>query len=498
MLQTKQFLFTKQPVKFDSDAGVIPFGSYNFFYNKKITISNIESPKIQIVVIGNLFDYKNPLWSNNQIIESWVKKYELFNDILNSTFKYSGEYLVFYRHKQTGENMVFTDTAAQYELYFSWSPKGDLVAASNHQLIEKIVPLKKDTALEAVKFYSSKAYQNRLSFVGEDTQYLNLKRLKPNHYLNLNTGKTIRYFPSRPITKTFLTEASLKVSKMLKGYIASAANRYKLLIPVTAGWDSRLLLAASKDFTKKSVYYVVYDKNRHHKFDRDVPEKIFKLLKIPFVVIEKAYINNNDHKGYQKIHKNIDNQGTANYKTLNDFYKEYKNHLNINGNVSEIARLEFDEVYFLSPKKISFIEKYPNLDYALKRYTEWFEKNKILFKKNGYRTLDMLYWEENCANWVVNLKRKQRLNGYEIFSPFNSREMLLTLYGLPKKYRRKQNTVVYKEIIKYLWPELINVPINPGLKSKLMQVTQYVGIFQIFRNLKLWFNMLKMYINIKI
>ena len=81
--------------------------------------------------------------------------------------------------------------------------------------------------------------------------------------------------------------------------------------------------------------------------------------------------------------------------------------------------------------------------------------------------------------------------GQETFSPFNSRELLISLLGLPKKYRRKENPVVYKKIIEHLWPDVLQVPINPGPKKIAIRITQYLGIFPLFRNLKLWWNLLQ-------
>jgi hypothetical protein len=153
--------------------------------------------------------------------------------------------------------------------------------------------------------------------------------------------------------------------------------------------------------------------------------------------------------------------------------------------------MEFDEIFNLTPHKICFIQKYPSLKYAEEKYTKWLNNNKSLFEQNALRILDMLYWEENCANWVAKSKTEFRAFGTEVFSPFNSRELLLTLYGVNKKYRRKQNPVVYRNIIKQLWPEVMQVPINPGAKKVAIRITQYLGIFPPFRNLKLWWNLSK-------
>jgi len=479
-----QFLFTKQILMDKAEGKKLYFGPFRFYYYKGVIFTQVENSMAQVLVAGNLYDYENPLWGNREIIESWLKDHESFDNILKATFKYSRQYLVFYRNKQTGEAKVFTDTAAQYELYYTRTPKGDVVASSGYRLIERITPLHKDTSPEAIEFYSSTAFQKRLSFVGEDTNFTNLKRLKPNYYLDLNKGKTVRYFPESPLKTTTLEEASQKCAEMLKGYITAAANRQPLLIPLTAGWDSRVILAASRDILNKSIFYVLFKKGIHPKYDKIIPERLSKLFKFRFYAITTRDSSNKEVDEYAKEHVLFPKVYI--YKRIREFYSKYPEYLILNGNVSEIARLEFDEVFNLSPEKIAWIEKYPFLDYALLRLTKWYEDNKTHFATNGYRVLDMLYWEENCANWVAKFKTEYRLMGYEMFSLFNSRELLLTLYGLPKKYRRKQNPVVYKRMIQYLWPEILRVPVNPGIKKIAMRLTQKIGIFPVFRNMKLW------------
>ncbi len=43
---------------------------------------------------------------------------------------------------------------------------------------------------------------------------------------------------------------------MIEGYMESITNRYEVMLPVTAGKDSRILLAAKKRFKEKVHYYI--------------------------------------------------------------------------------------------------------------------------------------------------------------------------------------------------------------------------------------------------
>ncbi len=257
-----QFILTRNLFS-DKSENKIAFGSYNFYYHKNVKVSLSENETVKILVVGNLYDWENIHWDNSKILNSWLIDNNIdFFSILKKSYKYSGEYLVLYYDKNNDKLKIFTDTAAQYELFYTVTDYGEIVASSNHKLISEITPLKEDNTPDAYEFYNSKAFLKKRAFILNDTNYVNLKRLNSNHYLDINNGKSIRYFPNEKIKKTTITEVSLKCSKMIKGYIHAAAYRKQLLIPVTSGWDSRLLLAASKEVSEKMVYHLFLIKKK--------------------------------------------------------------------------------------------------------------------------------------------------------------------------------------------------------------------------------------------
>ncbi len=492
MLFTNQFILTKHSCPPEFPAMQVEAGDYRLFYHKSLAVAVAENANVKIIVTGDLYDYENPDWSNREIAKSWLAENETFDEILHATYKYSGEYLVIFYHKKTFELKVFTDATAQFELFYSADKENEIVAGTNHRTVGLVVPLKKDTSPDAVRFFNSAAFKNRRAFIGNDTNYINLKRLIPNHYLDLNTGELVRYFPAEKMRKTTLEEASRKGAAMLRGYINAAANRYNLLIPVTAGWDTRVLLAASKEVAQKSIYFVYNVENHTADYDVKIPQKLFQKLNLPFHVYDQKIPTPGEKKNLiQEVEQDILFPNYRIHQRIKEFHKKYPGYLILNGNLSEILRLNLDEVYFLSPEKISFILKYPFLKYAVDRYSNWLKRNQKLFEYHHYRVLDMLHWEENCGNWVAKTKTERRIRGFKAFSPFNSRELILTLYGVHKKYRHKENPVLYRKMINLLWPDVLQVPVNPGVKQKAIKVTQLLGIFSVFRNLKLWWNMLK-------
>src|SRR5699024_1071123 len=129
---------------------------------------------------------------------------------------------------------------------------------------------------------------------------------------------------------------------MLKGFMRAAAYRYKLLIPVSAGWESRIMAGASREFKDEVVYFVLkqdYMTESHH--DVRTPRKLFDSLGIPFHVW--TYPDEIDPRMRESIEKSVTCPRMEGFSyVINIFNQRHKDCLLINGNVSEVARMEYD------------------------------------------------------------------------------------------------------------------------------------------------------------
>jgi hypothetical protein len=485
----KQFILAKNTVNpFDWDC--VQISDYKLHYHPELKVDVFEDNGLTLISIGDLFDYKNTAFSNREIIEELARSNDSFDKILQSSFKYSGTYILIYFNKNNSEFRLFNDNAAQREVYYIKNNKGDLIFGSQPNIINLIYPLTKDNSDDAIQFYNSDDFKKRKSFVCDSTNFTGLKHLKPNHYIDITKKEAIRFFPDRKLNKLSLEDGAEQIAEMIKGYVLSASKRYPLLIPVSAGWESRILLAASKDISDKCVYFVYkheYMSDTHQ--DIAIPKKLFNLLNIPFQIIE--YSDKIEPEISKQIKESISFPRSNTFKfIINVLLKKFPEFMGLNGNVSEVGRNEFERIYKATPQKIAVLEKYPNQKYAIKQYAKWLDDNEILFKKNGFLVSDMLYWEENCGNWVAKSKTETMV-GQEPFSPFNSRELLIKSLSVKNKYRGKQNSILYKHIAMRLWKEVLIVPVNPSAKLRVIKLMHKLGVYSLYRNMLLNYRVFK-------
>src|SRR5919106_2315952 len=93
---------------------------------------------------------------------------------------------------------------------------------------------------------------------GPRTLYRNVARLVPDHRLGLRTGRVERYWPDEPSRPRRLAEAVEACCAVAQGMFRAAHRRFALAQTITAGWDSRLGLAASRAISPDVLYFTMH------------------------------------------------------------------------------------------------------------------------------------------------------------------------------------------------------------------------------------------------
>jgi len=234
-------------------------------------------------LLADLYDSEEPEKGNadllNDIIVSAYSKEALFLQIK----RYAGSYVLLF--KDAKHLVIFSDARAIREIYYCTS-SNQVVCGSQPNLIAKFAnPEVKATCDQNLLDF----YRNHLcdsEWVGDETCYKGVKHLVPNHYLDINRHKALRYWPNKQIKRLRLDEAVSKSCNFLQGIMRSIVHRHPVIMAVTAGTDTRTLLAASKGIKNKIYYFVNNHGLGHSDPDISVPKKIFKNIGVPFHVYD--------------------------------------------------------------------------------------------------------------------------------------------------------------------------------------------------------------------
>jgi hypothetical protein len=122
-------------------------------------------------------------------------------------------------------------------------------------------------------------------------------------------------------------------------------------------------------------------------------------------------------------------------------------------------------------------------EFAIKSFESWLSGLGEIY---NYHVLDMFEWEQGHGNWLAMCQLEFDIAWKDLFTPFNCRRLLINFLSVNEKYRSYPKFELYRNLIMKLWPELLNVPINPHYKTRLRIVPLLKGLIPhpIKRNIK--------------
>ncbi|PFP72647.1 hypothetical protein COJ99_07285 [Bacillus cereus] len=426
-----------------------------------LSVTQVSSNNIQLTLLGYLFDPYCPKNSNEDILNRINEELTTFDDLCSKTYSLSGRWIIIFND---GVNIkILHDPCGMRQIYYT-SHDGKTWCGSQPNIIAEELGLKEDTNKDVLDFVKSSYYENQeRAWVGDGSVIQGVKHLLPNHYLDLKTAAAERFWVNKENNEISIDECVEIVTSILKGSLAAANNRFDMMLAVTAGWDSRVLLAASKDI-KNDVYYFVSTMNKLTSKDADiyVPVKLLNTLNLKLNIVKE--LKPLDDMFKLTLQKNVSMaRDLPKTQTIYYAYNNFEGKVNINGNASEIARCYFDSKRpsdNIDGYQLAKMEGYSSLPYAVSRLNEWHDSAISVCEENKIDILDLFYWEQRMGNWGTMYQAEQDI-AIEEFCPFNNRRLLIALLKLGKEYRQGPEHIIYKKMINSLWPETLSEPINP-------------------------------------
>jgi len=230
-------------------------GKYNLFAHIDLLVTTCEQADLKLILLGDMFDFESPRKSNFNILTDLLTSD--FIQLLERATKYSGRYVLIYLTNQ--HFYIFTDVNARRKVYYSnW--KNKIYIASQPHLLARVLGLNCTNNRSKLAYYNSEDFK-RLSHsdIGNTTYYDEIYQLIPNHYLDVDHFNIKRYWPNKILKMRPFMEVANECAVMIKGYMEAIAYRYDVMLPVTAGFDSRMLLAGAKDIKKNVFFYINRD-----------------------------------------------------------------------------------------------------------------------------------------------------------------------------------------------------------------------------------------------
>jgi len=363
---------------------------------------------VSVAVIGLAFSPQFPQERLASRLAPIANDEELFLNELNNL---AGSYAIILFSK--GQLKLFNDAGGLMGIYFEKHK-----AASSLRLL---APLEQDKWLdENYKFELGNDW-----YTGSNTAYTNHKKLIPNCSLDLHAGKYERYWPlddfTQPYQKHTDEELVNMIVSLLRSMMTGVAVQGDLLISITGGQDSRVILAASKSIWKSQKFFTISGKG----IDSD-DIKISELLAKATGINHKFYPIVSTPDWLYKLYDNIcagESIGMRREISGTCFKMEGVNTIHVNGNYGALCK----SYYWHNKSPQIFKQSSVMRDFTLlskltvEGVNEW---TKTLPELKATQKYNLFYLEQRGGRWISAGENSSRLF-YETFSPFNQR-MLFT------------------------------------------------------------------------
>ncbi len=455
-----------------------------------LTVTTSKNGDTELALLGFMFDPTNYKANNDDILNAIAKESNSFSDITKATYRCAGRWILIYTNGS--EAKLLHDPAGLRQIFYTNHESNIWCSAQPHVLAE-LLGIEKRRDKELQTFLGSPEFElSERCLVGKESLYEDIYHLFPNHDLNLVDCTSTRYWPTKTIKKMTVEKVVSDSSKILIELIKAANYRHDIAQIITAGWDTRVLLAASRTIKNNNYYFVhqLPHMDDNHE-DLVIPKQLASNNNLNFNIIDCSEYNNE----FDKINTKNVFMVQSDKKKLQyfNYFSQFDNKLLISGNVSPLIKELHPRVDKVTAKNLARLLYFHNNKYAVKAISKWLKQSNEYSKKYNVNIEKLLYWEIRSGSWAPMFNAELDI-ALEEFSPYNCRKLLNVMLSAPSEFRTNPDQILYNRIIDKLWPELLELPINPNtyrnsIKKKkklihwIMSLLKKIGLYNAIRPL---------------
>jgi hypothetical protein len=436
-----------------------------------LTTAQASDKEKSLTLIGCLLDPDDPATSNVDILKRLLSGFSSIGKLVKSTGRLGGRWIII---ATNGEKKVLFNDALGLRQVFYTNPAdtGGLWAMSQPGIGAEMLglPLEQEAAayMNSHPFRSNPEYR----WPGEASPFKGLKHLLPNHWLDLDTGTSHRYWPVEPLAHVEPEVAIERLSVLLPGMIRAAAQRFDLALAITAGLDSRLVLAAARDVKDRlSCVTVRQGGMAPDHADLTIPGRLLHRLGLPHEAICAAENMTPDFSQAFKrsVYLAHDHYGPDAEAILRRFSRTKAV---LTGSGVEVGRCSFrkklpwSDRRAIKPPHLARLQRMDREPFALRHFERWLNDAA---PRHNVKLLDLFEWEQGHGNWLAMTQLEFDIAWREIITPYNCREVLTIFLGVDERYRRAPDSALFHRLIDKLWPDVLQEPINPRPRQNLRQ-----------------------------
>ena len=288
------------------------------------------------------------------------------------------------------------------------------------------------------------------------TSRLGVRRLLPNHFLDLNNWRSERHWLPDSGTKVLDDEhAALLVGDVVARSLEEMCAEHPAYLPLTAGRDSRAILACAKRVRHRLTCFTIARTDLPSgQIDAATAKRITHRFNIPHHVIQPIMATDAEYALFEA------RVGGVVGVPRNGFHSERvlpADRINMLGAAGEVARAYYSGSYddldsACTPELLLERAKFPPIA-PLRAAAEQWRQNSGQFRRLS--TLDLFYLENRVGCWASPMCYGHH---FDTWFPMSHREVFTAFFRISEPSRI--SGVLLDKIVRDRWPALARYPYN--------------------------------------
>lgn len=298
-----------------------------------------------------------------------------------------------------------------------------------------------------------------------------IERILPNHYLDLSEWQTVRHWPKQAWQEaTRVEDTAAEIANLVKRNIAAIVAATPTYLPLTAGWDSRMLLACAKEWAYRLELFTTEIGDKGATIDCDTARRIAKRLDLKHRVLPREGAREVDLEEWM-FRISYSTGEVRGWQSATMYKRLPGGHAVLVGNIGDLGRRHLwwgrgnnVETSLIAPERLIELCRCPPVEPPLARARAWLDS---LPTAEVLQVLDLAYIEQRLGCWAGVFPYAECDPGFTVF-PLCHREIIERILKLPVPYRRAGH--LPRDIINREWSTLLEWPVNQPIGAARLRL----------------------------
>ncbi|MDN6290428.1 MAG: hypothetical protein L0J63_09100 [Tetragenococcus koreensis] len=431
----------------------IDLGPLVFNYDNETLVATATEDETTVIIYGEIINSRAPDLTKQDIANDLVKAKDSFQ-LIDRTEYMAGRFIIILRNQK--KLILFPDATSSVPIFYSVIENEWLMASEQKTIADALnLPLSN----RSIEIKSQAEEQQPLPY--DSSMYEGVKVVIPNHYLNVKAQRAMRFFPVRKLEERVMEDVITESITLTQNVVDKYMAESDLIIPLTAGKDSRLILSFFKKYRDRiQLYTFDHQPGTDEPDDIKIPRQLTKKLGLSYQVLTRIKMDDETYKSFVTLFSGTQNRRILeNALTLNQSELRVKRF--VTGDIIPIVKSNFGKKL---PEKLAttnyLVTKTHNYSEENKKIIhQWRKEVKKQAQENDVSLFDLFFWESRLGRWLPN-----NMSNYDTMSDpvliFNNRHLIKSWISIPREQRVE--TDFHAQIIRRLWPELLDISLTSG------------------------------------